>query len=146
MIRFFLIYFLFSHYPQAPLQRTSSQGSGAAAALLPARFKAPTSPTSKMPSCSTLLFRKVELEKQLIQDQANAVAAKMESDRLLAEEEAKVKRGLLREEFQARLKAMDITPAQYRHLANFLRSIRNQARLLSFGIALSFLGQRRLQL
>lgn len=99
-----------------------------------------------MPSCSTLLFRKVELEKQLIQDQANAVAAKMESDRLLAEEEAKVKRGLLREEFQARLKAMDITPAQYRHLANFLRSIRNQARLLSFGIALSFLGQRRLQL
>lgn len=48
-------------------------------------------------------LQKIELEKQLAQNQAKA---KMDSDWLLAEEEAKLKRELMREESQARIKAL----------------------------------------
>lgn len=53
-------------------------------------------------------LQKIELEKQLAQDQAKA---KMDSDWLLAEEEAKLKRELMREESQARIKALSTTQA-----------------------------------
>lgn len=139
MIRFFLTSLII-------LKLLSSErhleGSGIAVVLLPARFKAPRVTDEQNAQLFNASLQTVELGNQSIQDQANAFTAKMESDRLLAEEEAKLKRDLLREESQARLKAMDTTLAQYRHLANFLRSICNQPRLLYFGIALSFLGQR----
>lgn len=56
-------------------------------------------------------LQKIELEKTLIQHQPSVFTSKMENGRLLAEEEAKLKRGLLREDSQARIKEMGTTPA-----------------------------------